>query len=707
VAKKTLGSLIPELLVQLTADPPHRIGILGSTSFFHPSTESICTALGQQLAQQFQVTLLTGGMPGVAEAVARNFHQFYRGTAIGGSAPIYQLLPTGFEPGAFGKLLVAGQTLEQRRWLLAQLAPVYVVLEGGPGTAQEVKWAIQAGAIVLPVACTGGVAAQLYAAVNRKLAERERDTPSGVALRDRHAQLNPTVRHALNYLQPWRTLAQHPDVGTPIDALMALLPDAWNTGDASAALSPGQLRSPLESSLKSAILPQEWRCAIAPTDGSHCSNTSIRTLKGQDFRGQNLEGHDFRGSRLINVNCEGANLKGANFAGAELINVCFNQAVLTEADFHNARLHRVQGIGMQAPYADFTGAQFYEVNFSQADLYAASFNQVKTHPADATVLSEAEIEGDVLLREAEDWQYTLILHEAKLLLVKAQNVSFDRVWLSKAYTGFADFSSSLWTGSILHHVNLEYADLRDATLRGCQLQSAIAHHSNWSQSHLIHCNFEDMDAQESIWTDARFEGCKLSEQQVQIIQARREKMPPFDRLGHQTPGDDTDSAQVGDLLELGSDRPSPMPSSATILIVDDSITVRELLTMSFKKGGYRVESAQDGQDAWEQLKAGLHCDVIFCDIEMPRMDGFELLMRLKQDPQFQSIPVAILTSRGIERMRRPPLWQTLGAAAFFTKPYIEATLLEATARLLQDETLWTSGTESSTEFMARPQSDHR
>jgi uncharacterized protein (TIGR00725 family) len=696
MAKKTLGSLIPELLVQLTADPPHRVGILGSTSFFHPSTESICTALGHQLAQHSQVTLLTGGMPGVAEAVARNFHQSY----IGGTTPIYQLLPTGFEPGAFGKLLVAGQTLEQRRWLLAQLAPVYVVLEGGPGTAQEVKWAIQAGAVVVPVPCTGGVAAQLYAAVNRKLAkyERERDIPSGVALRDRPSQLSPTVRHALNYPQPWRALAQHPDVATLIDALMMLLPDAWNKSDAAAALSPVQLETSLESSRNS---------AIAPGNSLYPSDASTLTLKGHNFQGQPLEGHDFRGYRLINVNFEGANLKGANFAGVELINVCFNQAVLAEANFYNARLHRVQGIGMQAPYADFTGAQFYEVNFSQADLYAASFAQVETHPADTTVLSEAEIEGDVLLREAENWRYTLILHEAKILLVKAQNASLDRVWLSKAHADFADFSGSLWTGSMLHHVNLEYADLTDATLRGCQLQSAIAHHSDWSQSHLIHCNFEGMEAQESIWTDARFEGCKLSAQQVQIIQARREKMPPFDPLGHQAPGDDTDSAQAGGLLELGSDRPSPMPLDSTILIVDDSITVRELLRMSFEKGGYQVESAQDGQDAWEQLKAGLHCDVIFCDIEMPRMDGFELLMRLKQDPQFQSIPVAILTSRGIERIRCPPLWQTLGATAFFTKPWLEEAILEAAARLSQGEMLWASGTESSTEFMAQTPSDHQ
>jgi len=682
MAKKKLDALVPELLAQLAGAPSNRVGILGSTSFFHPSTETICSALGRQLTEQAHLTLLTGGMPGVAEAVARSFCQAEAREPV----PTYQLQPAGFEPGPYGQMLVAGQTLEQRRWLLAQLASVYVVLEGGPGTAQEVKWAIQAGAIVIPVACTGGVAAQLYAAINGELAKCAREG-------DRQSRLTPAVRHALNSPEPWRVLNQHQDIATLIDAIMTLLHAAWETGAAAETRSPVQLESPLESSLNRAIAP----------DGSHQSDTSIRTLKGLDFRGQQLEGQDFRGDRLINVNFEGANLKGANFSGAELIHVCFNQAVLSRADFSNARLHRVQGIGMKACDADFTRVQFYEVNFSQANLYGASFYQVETHPADATVLSEAEIEGDVLLREADNFRYTLILHEAELLLINAQDASFDQVWLSKANASWANLSGSLWTSSMLHHVNLEGANLTDATLRGCQFQSAIAHLSIWSQSRLIHCNFEGMETQESIWTDARFEGCQLCEQQIQVMQCHQEKKP---RLAHQAPKSDTGAAQTSqELLEFWDDRSSQMPLGPTVLIVDDSITVRELLKMSFAKGGYRVKSARDGQDAWEKLKAGLHCDVIFCDTDMPRMSGYDLLEKLKQDPQFQSIPVAILTSRGIERMRRPPLWHTLGAAAFFTKPYVEEILLEATARLLQGETLWTSGTDSSTEFMAQTQQD--
>ncbi|NJK62231.1 MAG: hybrid sensor histidine kinase/response regulator [Synechococcaceae cyanobacterium SM2_3_1] len=123
----------------------------------------------------------------------------------------------------------------------------------------------------------------------------------------------------------------------------------------------------------------------------------------------------------------------------------------------------------------------------------------------------------------------------------------------------------------------------------------------------------------------------------------------------------------------------------TVLIVDDSITVRELLSMTFNKVGYRVEQARDGQDAWEKLRGGLPCDIIFCDIEMPRMDGLELLSRLREDDYLQNLPIAMLTSRGAERHRQTA--RDLGATAYFTKPYLEEELLSAAARMLKGERL--------------------
>ncbi len=134
------------------------------------------------------------------------------------------------------------------------------------------------------------------------------------------------------------------------------------------------------------------------------------------------------------------------------------------------------------------------------------------------------------------------------------------------------------------------------------------------------------------------------------------------------------------LEPIVSDRSEP-----TVLIVDDSITVRELLSLSFSKSGYRVEQARDGQEALEKLQSGLFCELIFCDIEMPRMNGLELLSNLQQDPALSNLPVALLTSRGADRHRK--VAAKLGATAYFTKPCPDQTLLEAAQRMLKGDIL--------------------
>ncbi|MBD2346375.1 hybrid sensor histidine kinase/response regulator [Anabaena subtropica] len=123
----------------------------------------------------------------------------------------------------------------------------------------------------------------------------------------------------------------------------------------------------------------------------------------------------------------------------------------------------------------------------------------------------------------------------------------------------------------------------------------------------------------------------------------------------------------------------------TVLIVDDSITVRELLSLTFNKAGYRVEQARDGQEAWDKLRSGLPCDIVFCDIEMPRCDGLELLSRIQKDSTLNHLPIAMLTSRGADKHRQMAI--QLGASGYFTKPYLEEALLEAAVRMLKGEKL--------------------
>jgi chemosensory pili system protein ChpA (sensor histidine kinase/response regulator) len=201
----------------------------------------------------------------------------------------------------------------------------------------------------------------------------------------------------------------------------------------------------------------------------------------------------------------------------------------------------------------------------------------------------------------------------------------------------------------------------------------------------------------------------LGEQEIVIKQIEGPVPKPMGIAGATVLGDGR-VMPIGDVLELidiaqgrvrresGSslwsqvDVPPPVPTTEikaepTVLIVDDSITVRELLSMSFNKVGYRVEQARDGQEAWEKLRSGLPCDLVFCDIEMPRMDGLELLSRMQKDAMLKRIPISMLTSRGADRHRKMAV--DLGASGYFTKPYLEEALLDAAQRMLNGEVLLT------------------
>jgi two-component system, chemotaxis family, sensor histidine kinase and response regulator PixL len=119
----------------------------------------------------------------------------------------------------------------------------------------------------------------------------------------------------------------------------------------------------------------------------------------------------------------------------------------------------------------------------------------------------------------------------------------------------------------------------------------------------------------------------------------------------------------------------------TVLVVDDSTTMRQTLTLSLQKAGYRVLSARDGLEALEKLQQSPAIQLVLCDIEMPNLNGFEFLCQWRQDPQLAKIPVAMLTSRSNNKHRR--LATQLGACAYFTKPYIELEFLQAIKNIFE------------------------
>jgi chemosensory pili system protein ChpA (sensor histidine kinase/response regulator) len=115
------------------------------------------------------------------------------------------------------------------------------------------------------------------------------------------------------------------------------------------------------------------------------------------------------------------------------------------------------------------------------------------------------------------------------------------------------------------------------------------------------------------------------------------------------------------------------------LVVDDSITVRRVTQRLLERNGMRVLTARDGLDALALL-ADNSPDVILLDIEMPRMDGYEVAAEVRRNPRTARIPIIMITSRVGEKHRARAI--ELGVDDYLGKPYQEGQLLEAIEPLL-------------------------
>ena len=137
-------------------------------------------------------------------------------------------------------------------------------------------------------------------------------------------------------------------------------------------------------------------------------------------------------------------------------------------------------------------------------------------------------------------------------------------------------------------------------------------------------------------------------------------------------------APSSDALPTASAAPeaaAPRSAAPLILVVDDSITVRRVTQRFLVRNGYLVQLAKDGLDALEQLQqASTLPDVILLDIEMPRMDGFDLTRNIRADARLQKLPIIMITSRIADKHRNYAA--QLGVNHYLGKPYSETELLQ-------------------------------
>jgi chemosensory pili system protein ChpA (sensor histidine kinase/response regulator) len=141
-------------------------------------------------------------------------------------------------------------------------------------------------------------------------------------------------------------------------------------------------------------------------------------------------------------------------------------------------------------------------------------------------------------------------------------------------------------------------------------------------------------------------------------------------------------AASGEAAARGS--AAPVAERPSVLVVDDSLSVRRVLAGLLRAAGWEVQLARDGREALELLQDAVHLpSVVVVDIEMPRMNGYELLASLRREPGLSRLPVVFLTSRAGERHRAGAL--ALGADGYLVKPYEDAHLLATLTRLAQPE----------------------
>ena len=115
------------------------------------------------------------------------------------------------------------------------------------------------------------------------------------------------------------------------------------------------------------------------------------------------------------------------------------------------------------------------------------------------------------------------------------------------------------------------------------------------------------------------------------------------------------------------------------MVVDDSITVRRVTQRLLERNGMRVLTANDGLEALSLLQEHVP-DVILLDIEMPRMDGYEVAAHVRSDPRLADVPIIMITSRVGEKHRARAI--ELGVDDYLGKPYQESELLDAIEALV-------------------------
>ena len=123
--------------------------------------------------------------------------------------------------------------------------------------------------------------------------------------------------------------------------------------------------------------------------------------------------------------------------------------------------------------------------------------------------------------------------------------------------------------------------------------------------------------------------------------------------------------------------------SKRVLLCDDEIHILRAAEFKFKKAGYDVCIASDGQEAWEAIEEQKP-DILITDCQMPRLDGFGLVERVRENPDTRDLPVLMLTAKGFE-LSHDELTEKWNVIAVIAKPFSPRELLQKVDAILSEQ----------------------
>jgi two-component system chemotaxis response regulator CheY len=118
----------------------------------------------------------------------------------------------------------------------------------------------------------------------------------------------------------------------------------------------------------------------------------------------------------------------------------------------------------------------------------------------------------------------------------------------------------------------------------------------------------------------------------------------------------------------------------TIMAIDDSASLRQMVSVVLRGGGYQVVESVDGMDALSKLK-GQELHLFLTDVNMPKMDGFEFTRRVRAMPQYKFVPVVLLTTESTAEKKQQG--KTAGATAWIVKPFNPDQLLAVVKKVIR------------------------